>query len=70
MSRSYKKSPVATDQSCSRKYANGRITKVRKRQANKRVRRTKDISNGGSFKKVSESWNINDFSYISFNINR
>jgi hypothetical protein len=31
--------------------------------ANKKVRKA-DIDNGGSFKKVSESWDIND--YISY----
>jgi len=32
-----------------------------KRQANKRVRRTKDISDGSAYKRVYCSWNIHDY---------
>lgn len=35
---------------------------IRKRQANKRVRRT-DLADGASYKKASESWDICDFKF-------
>jgi len=54
MSRSYKKNPVMKSTNCKKKI---------KRRANKKVRKA-DIDNGGSFKKVSDSWEIND--YISY----
>ena len=54
MSRSYKKFPVCKQQA----------NKDSKRFANKAVRRTKDIPNGGSYKKCFESYNICDWCYI------
>ena len=61
MSNSYKKSPVFTDQSHSRKHASGRTSVVNKRLANKKVRRTKDIQSGKSYRKVFDSWKISDW---------
>ena len=54
MSRSYKKFPVRKQQA----------DKDMKRFANKAVRRTEDIPNGGSYKKCFESWEISDWGYI------
>lgn len=54
MSRSYKKSPVYTDSSPG-------TTKEKKKFANKRVRNTEDVPNGGAYKKVHESWDIHDY---------
>lgn len=56
MSRSYKKSPYFTDGSPG-------TTKEAKRFASKKVRRMKsdDPLKGGSYKKVSESWEIHDY---------
>lgn len=56
MSRSYKKNPVVKD----------KPTKGIKRIANKKVRRfNKTISNGKSYKKIFESYDISDFSFTS-----
>ena len=54
MSRSYKKTPVCKDSP----------SKSSKRFANKKVRRTLDIPNGGSYKKCYESWDISDWACI------
>jgi hypothetical protein len=54
MARSYK-APYATD--------NGPDRKRRKRKANKAVRRAEDIADGKAYRKVSESWDICDFSF-------
>lgn len=54
MSRSYKKFPVCKEPA----------NKYVKRFANKRVRHTLDIPNGGSYKKCFESWNISDWCWI------
>lgn len=54
MSRSYKKHPWCTDHT--RTY-----TKFAKHQANIRVRRSKGLYNGGSYKKLYESWDIHDY---------
>ena len=55
MSRSYKKSPNSTDGSAG-------TTKRSKRVANKKVRITEDVPSGGAYKKVSETWDIHDYS--------
>jgi len=56
MSRSYKKTPIVKDNFGG---------KTGKRYANKKVRKTKDcLFKGGEYKKIFESWNIND--YISY----
>ncbi len=34
-----------------------------KREANKKVRRSKDVPNGKIYKKFYDSWNIADYSY-------
>ena len=53
MSRSYKKTPIVKDN------IGG---KTGKRFANKKVRKFKgELLKGGEYKKISESWNINDF---------
>lgn len=54
MSRSYKKFPVCKDSA----------NKFMKRYANKKVRHTLDIPNGGSYRKCFESWNISDWCWI------
>ncbi|WP_053957331.1 hypothetical protein [Inediibacterium massiliense] len=61
MSRSHKKIPIVKD-SGSKEWS--------KRQASKAVRRYKKvIQNGSSYKKLFESWNINDFiSYYPWNV--
>lgn len=51
MSRSYKK-PYLSDQ-----YTPG------KKSANRAVRRTKDVADGKSYKKVYCTWNIRDWSF-------
>lgn len=54
MSRSYKKFPVCKQPA----------NKYVKRCANKKVRRTLDIPNGGSYRKCFESWDISDWCWI------
>ena len=56
VSRSYKKTPIVKDNVGGRKYA--------KLQANKRVRRKKYVSNGKQYRKVYNTWDIND--YVSY----
>lgn len=58
MSRSYKKYPSGKcERSC----------KWGQRQANKKIRQTlQTISNGGSYKKLYNSWNICDYKFVSF----
>lgn len=56
MSRSYKKTPGWC-----------RKTKGMKKFANKTVRNTKDIPNGGAFKKNGHSWDICDWKFLYFN---
>ncbi len=53
MSRSYRKSPVATD-------SHAKSTQEKKKFANKKVRNAEDVPNGGAYKKVSDSWDIRD----------
>lgn len=53
MSRSYKKSSVCKQSA----------DQTSKRKANKRIRRTKDIPNGSSYKKCYESWDISDWGW-------
>ena len=56
MSRSFKKTPINKD------HFGG---KLGKRRASKAVRRNKDFAlSGGEYKKVYDSWDIND--YISY----
>lgn len=54
MSRSYKKHPFYTDGSPG-------TTKESKKFANKKVRNTKNLPNGGAYKKTFESYNIHDY---------
>jgi hypothetical protein len=55
MSRSYKKSPCFTDGSPG-------VTKEKKRIANKKVRNTEDLpTRGKAYKKVSDSYDIHDY---------
>lgn len=54
MSRSYRK-PYITDG------YGGKRRQFYKRYANKKVRRTVVIANGGAYKKVSCSWDICDY---------
>lgn len=55
MSRSFKKNLILKDSSGNsyRKWA--------KRQANKKVRKTKKVANGKQYRKVFETWDINDY---------
>jgi hypothetical protein len=53
VSRSYKKHPCIKD--------TGRYTYQDKRNANKSVRHTKDIPNGGKYKQCFCSWDIADW---------
>jgi|HigsolmetaAR206D_1030411.scaffolds.fasta_scaffold00003_82 hypothetical protein len=59
MSRSYKQTPV---------WKNGRPGRFGKKLANRKIRRYKeDISDGGQYRKLYESWNIHNFiSYYPF----
>jgi len=60
MSRSYRKNVWVVDgQKKNRSRSNRK--KEEKRFANKAVRNTKDVPNGGAFKKFSCSWNIADY---------
>ena len=54
MSRSYKKHPYTKDGGPTR-------VKFAKREANKKVRRTGDIPNGKSYRRVFEPWDIHDY---------
>ena len=56
MSRSYKKSPYAND-------SHRKSTKISKRFASRKVRNTENVPNGNAYKKVSESWDIRDYSF-------
>ena len=55
MSRSYKKHPYCTDSS-------PKTTKEKKKFANKKVRNYDDLPDGAAYKKISESWDIHDYS--------
>lgn len=56
MSRSFRKAWVVDGYGSSwKKYA--------KNQANRKVRKAKDLPNGSSYKKVFESWDICDYKY-------
>ena len=55
MSRSYKKHPIVTDK--------GKYTYQDKRHASKAVRNSKNVSNGGSYKKCFCSYDIQDYFY-------
>lgn len=58
MSRSYKKTPYAGQKKC----------KFSKRYSNKKIRKTeeqrKKIPNGGTFKKVMQTWDISDYGNV------
>lgn len=56
MSRSYRK-PIAVDGYKSK------WKQTAKRIANKRVKLKSDLSNGASYKKVSNSWDICDYKF-------
>ena len=53
MSRSYKKNPVMKSESKAKRFW--------KKEANKKVRHTKDVPNGREFKKIGDTYNINDY---------
>ena len=55
MSRSFRK-PILTDG-----YKGNKRKQFEKNQANKRVRKSKDIPNGKEYKKIYNSWDICDF---------
>jgi hypothetical protein len=52
MSRSRKKHPIRKDH-----------CKGEKREANRKVRRTLDVSDGKAYRKIYESWDISDWRY-------
>lgn len=54
MSRSYKHNPFCTDHS---KHS----AKWAKKQANRKVRHSKDFLNGNGYRKIYNSWNIRDW---------
>lgn len=58
MSRSYKKNSIIKD--------TGNYKQFCKRQANKRVRRTLDISDGNGYRKVYPQWDICDYRWYEF----
>jgi hypothetical protein len=58
MSRS-KKAPYYTDQQTS---TSGR-SKQAKREANRRVRKTEEVADGKAYRKVSNPWDIRDWSF-------
>ena len=58
MSRSYRK-PCITDTYGS----NYRIWA--KRQANKKIRRSKNVPDGKAYRKFFESWDINDYKFLA-----
>ncbi len=58
MSRSYKKTPICT---CGGNL--GGTRKYWKRQANKRLRKSKVTGKKSNYKKVYESWNIRDYHF-------
>lgn len=62
MSRSYKKYPCWSD--------NKRGAKWAKRQASKRVRRSKGVFNGSSYKNLYCRWNIHDYKSVDYDFNR
>ena len=57
MSRSYKKHPWVTDHHV-------KSSSESKKFANKKVRHTKDLPNGGAFKKVFCSYDICDYKFF------
>ena len=59
MSRSYKKVGGWTDHKSPR-------SKIAKRFANKKVRKTKEISSGRAYKKICNSWDICDYKFYIF----
>jgi hypothetical protein len=61
MSRSFRDFPGWSD--------NNKGKKAAKRFANKKVRNTKGISNGGCYKKLYEQWNICDYNGRWYSIN-
>lgn len=59
MSRSYKHCPSYKDKETSR---------WGKKQANRKVRRTKNVPQGGGYKKLTNRWDIREFRYhVSWN---
>jgi hypothetical protein len=57
MSRSFKKTPICKD--CT----GTKCLQWSKRQANKKVRRTRSLASGKAYRKVYDSWNIHDYSF-------
>jgi len=53
MSRSYKKNPIMKSESKAKKFW--------KREANKKVRHAENIPSGRAFKKIGDTYNINDY---------
>lgn len=66
MSRSFRKTPGWTCGSKGRKKSSVPYTKFAKRQAARRVRHSTICANGGWFKKVYCSWDIQDYKKLYF----
>lgn len=62
MSRSYRKNLYYVDGQNKRAGCMNR-RKFMRRKANKRVRKSEDISNGSAYKKEFNSWNISDWRF-------
>jgi hypothetical protein len=58
MSRSYKKTPVFKSTNCK---------KLQKRRANKLVRKAEIVDDGSFYKRIGDSWDINDYVISGFN---
>jgi len=57
MSRSYRKPYVVS--------GNGtKFKQYAKKEANRLIRRTKDVPNGKAYRKFYETWNIDDYRYL------
>jgi len=60
MSRSFKKTAGWT-------YENSNHISFEKRQANKKVRKMKEIPDGRAYKKIFDTWNIRDTNHRFYN---
>lgn len=59
MSRSYRKTPVLSDQQIG-----GPRVRMEKRLANKAVRAADDVPSGKAYRKYSNSWDICDYKFF------
>lgn len=59
MSRSYRKTPIVSDQQ-----SGGPRVRMEKRLANRAVRTSKEVPNGKAYRKYSCSWSICDYKFF------